>query len=160
LYWHRDGGRMDADLGLASAPRLGVKVGYFASDTSTADRANIFVAPGSHLWPAPIDRERAEREQVAICAPSGSALVFDRRLVHTGSRNRSPVPRKAVFYGYTYRWISSMGREPPEREWYGNDPVRRQLLGFGDPYRRFFPGSDGPPLQAWLREHDPSQILS
>jgi ectoine hydroxylase len=60
-------------------------------------------------------------------------VVFDRRLWHARGDNVSRRARKALFYGYTHRWIR------PRDELLGVDdallqrldPIRRQLLGGG-----------------------------
>ena len=35
----------------------------------------------------------------------GRALFFDRRLWHSASANYWDVPRRVLFYGYSYRWL-------------------------------------------------------
>jgi ectoine hydroxylase len=63
---------------------------------------------------------------------AGSAVVFDRRLWHARGDNVSERTRKALFYGYTYRWIRPRDDLGLTREQLvGLDPVRRQLLGAG-----------------------------
>ena len=41
----------------------------------------------------------------SLCSRPLGTLVFDRRLWHSRSDNLSDITRKAVFTGYTYRWI-------------------------------------------------------
>ncbi len=59
-------------------------------------------------------------------------MFFDRRLWHARSDNYSEVTRKAMFFGYTLRWIAIRDElealhASPDFE--GLSPVRRQLLG-------------------------------
>jgi ectoine hydroxylase-related dioxygenase (phytanoyl-CoA dioxygenase family) len=59
-------------------------------------------------------------------------VVFDRRLWHARGDNRSDRMRKALFYGYTYRWIrprDSLVIDPLQAA--RLTPLRRQLLGVG-----------------------------
>jgi ectoine hydroxylase-related dioxygenase (phytanoyl-CoA dioxygenase family) len=89
------------------------------------------VVPGSHRtnridgppsrdvpWPDP-------EAAIEVTADPGDAVFFDRRLWHARSDNHSTVTRKAVFFGYTYRWIAGRDEIP------GGDltPIQRQLLG-------------------------------
>jgi hypothetical protein len=43
---------------------------------------------------------------VEVTAEPGDAVFFDRRIWHTRSRSYSQHTRKAVFFGYTYRWTA------------------------------------------------------
>jgi ectoine hydroxylase-related dioxygenase (phytanoyl-CoA dioxygenase family) len=47
-------------------------------------------------WPDP-------SSAIEVTAAAGDAVLLDRRIWHTRSRNYSPHTRKAVFFGYTYR---------------------------------------------------------
>ncbi len=92
--------------------RLSVKLAYWLSDVPAPGRGNLKVVPGSHLtnwiggpprrdirWPDPDCA-------VEVTAGPGDAVFFDRRIWHTRSRNHSEHTRKAVFFGYTYRWTA------------------------------------------------------
>jgi len=59
-------------------------------------------------------------------------VFFDRRIWHARSRNCSQHTRKAVFFGYTYRWTAIRDVIAPMRasDWLGRlTPVQQQLLG-------------------------------
>ena len=43
---------------------------------------------------------------IEVTAEPGDAVFFDRRIWHGRSRNYSRHTRKAVFFGYTYRWTA------------------------------------------------------
>ena len=81
-------------------------------------------------------------------------LVFDRRLWHARSENRSEVTRKAIFMGYTYRWIRPRDDDVIDPAWLATlPPVRRQLLGDGADAMSHWGLVEGdPPLRAWLQE--------
>jgi len=152
--WHRDGGIQNRDLE-APRPRMSVKVAYFLTDVSQPGRGNFMVLPGSHL------RERIERPPagndvpgaVPILAEPGDAVVFDRRLWHMRSPNRSSVTRKALFLAYTYRWVRPRDDlRLPAAFVEDLNPVQRQLAGVdaGDPFPLWMPDRSPLPLRDLL----------
>jgi hypothetical protein len=156
--WHRDGGRINAETDGSPSPRLAVKVGFFITDVSTPGCGNTWVVPGSHLLPTGslgLSPEQMARRAVPICGPAGTAIIFDRRIVHSASVNTAPFRRQAVMLGYSYRWVRPLAERSPSPSWLGSDPIRLQLLGAGAAYGRFFPNDPDVPLRTWLREHDP-----
>ena len=161
--WHQDGGRQNREIETEPRPRLSVKIAYWLSDVSQPGRGNFKVVPGSHranwiagppsrnvVWPDP-------EGAVEVLASPGDAVLFDRRLWHARSDNHSPSPRKAMFFGYTYRWIA-MRDENHRIRLSGLDeqltPVQRQLLGGtghgGDHAWGHYPQTT--PLYGWLEE--------
>ena len=127
-HWHEDGGRQNRELETDPRPRLSVKLALWLSDLSAAGRGNPMLIPGSHRlnWlPGPPRREvpwPAPAGAVEVTAQPGDVVFFDRRIWHARSVNRSPITRKAVFIGYTYRWMRARddlhepqgaGRVPP-----------------------------------------------
>jgi ectoine hydroxylase len=162
--WHQDGGRQNREIETTPRPRLSVKLAYWLSDVSEPGRGNLKVVPGSHLTnrvdgPPRRDIEWPDPEgAVEVTAEPGDVVFFDRRIWHARSRNYSEHTRKAVFFGYTYRWtairddIASMRMSG----WFDHlTPIRQQLLGGID-------GEDGnhawghypeaTPLYGWLKE--------
>lgn len=136
--WHQDGGRQNRELETVPRPRMSVKLAYWLSDVSETGRGNLQVIPGSHLhnridgpprrdieWPTP---EGAIEVQVA----PGDVVFFDRRIWHARSNNYSETTRKAMFFGYTLRWIAirdeleALHANPVFDSF---SPVQRQLLG-------------------------------
>jgi ectoine hydroxylase len=162
--WHQDGGRQNREIETDPRPRLSVKLAYWLSDLSQPGRGNFKVVPGSHrtnwiagpprrdlVWPDPDGA-------VEVTASPGDVVLFDRRLWHARSDNYSKYTRKAVFFGYTYRWIAI--RDENDSIWSSPlagrlSPVQRQLLGGlgrddGDHAWGHEPGST--PLYGWLAE--------
>jgi ectoine hydroxylase-related dioxygenase (phytanoyl-CoA dioxygenase family) len=149
--WHQDGGRQNRELETDPRPRLSVKAAYWLSDVSRPGRGNFRVVPGSHTtnwidgpprrdvpWPDPDGA-------IEVLADPGDVVLFDRRLWHARSDNHSAVTRKAVFFGYTYRWVRTRDDIPA---WSADfTPVQRQLLGLLD-------GTDGD--HAW--GHEPAAV--
>jgi ectoine hydroxylase len=131
--WHQDGGRQNREIETHPRPRMSVKFAYWLSDVSVPGRGNFKVVPGSHTtdwiagppsrnvpWPDP-------EGAIEVTANAGDVVFFDRRIWHARSDNHSPVTRKAVFFGYTYRWVRA--REELSQELPGLTPVQQQLLG-------------------------------
>jgi ectoine hydroxylase len=162
--WHQDGGRQNRELETDPRPRLSVKVAYWLSDVSVPGRGNLIVVPGSHRtnwidgpprrdmpWPDPAGA-------VEVCVSPGDAVLFDRRLWHARSLNWSAVTRKAIFFGYTYRWIAIRDDLSALSRGRGLDqvsPIQRQLLGEvggqdGDHSWGHYPGAT--PLHAHLKK--------
>jgi ectoine hydroxylase len=134
--WHQDGGRQNIELETDPRPRMAVYVAFWLSDVSEAGRGNMAVIPGSHRvnWlpgpPGPTVRWPAPSGAVEVTAEPGDALFFDRRIWHVRTDNRSYVTRKAVFFGYSYRWVVRRDRTADHMP--GLTPIQRQLLGAGD----------------------------
>ncbi len=164
--WHQDGGRQNRELETDPRPRISVKLAFWLSDVSRPGRGNLKVVPGSHTtnwidgpprrdlpWPDPPGA-------IEVCANAGDVVMFDRRLWHARSINRSATTRKAVFFGYTYRWVAM--RDAPPVSLAGLSDVQRQLLGLLDG-RATEPADAGDhawghypedvPLYRWLRDH-------
>jgi ectoine hydroxylase len=142
---------------------MSVKLAYWLSDVSQAGRGNLKLIPGSHLvdridgpprrdipWPDPDGA-------IEITAEPGDAVFFDRRIWHARSPNHSEHTRKAVFFGYTYRWTTIRDDTARIRDsgWFSRlTPVQQQLLGGkedsnGDHAWGHHPQTT--PLYGWLR---------
>ena len=96
LGWHQDSGRLNKDLETHPRPRISVKVAYFLSDTTEVGRGNFYVLPGTHLQNRlefPEDKALDPDGATPICVPPGTAVIFDRRIWHSRSPNRSDQKR-------------------------------------------------------------------
>jgi ectoine hydroxylase-related dioxygenase (phytanoyl-CoA dioxygenase family) len=131
--WHQDGGRQNVELETDPRPRLSMKAGYWLSDVSETGRGNFQLVPASHIvnridgpprrdveWPDPPGA-------IQVVANPGDVVLFDRRIWHARSLNRSTITRKAVFFGYTFRWVRGRDDVPEPRQEF--TPIQRQLLG-------------------------------
>jgi ectoine hydroxylase len=128
--WHQDGGRQNVELE-SPRPRLSVKVAYFRTDVPTPEHGALRVVPGSQCWDT-LPRDREPSGAVPLLVRAGTAVVFDRRLWHARGDNRSNSTRKALFYGYTYRWIRPRDELELDPAAIARlTPLRRQLLGLG-----------------------------
>ena len=105
----------------------------------------------------PLDAQLDAVTHSSLCQPAqllGTAVLFDRRTWHSRSHNTSGVTRKALFFGYSYRWLRGLDYNTmPEELLEGCDPIRRQLLGDGVGMTGWWqPRDDDVPLKIWLEE--------
>ena len=158
LGWHQDSGRLNLELEGDPHPRVSLKVGFFLTDATSSDRGNLHVIPGSHKTNRPefpADENEEHPEATPICVDAGDAVLFDRRLWHAAGHNRSNVTRKAMFYGYSYRWLKPRDDMTVAHYMERADPIRRQLLG-ASPTGGFgftSPSDEDVPLKAWVAEY-------
>lgn len=157
LGWHQDSGRLNVDLETTPRPRISLKVAFFLTDTRDLGRANFYVIPGSHLQNRvrfPEDGVSDPPEATPVRVPAGAAVFFDRRIWHAPSPNTSGVTRKALFYGYSYRWLRPRDNMTVAHYMDRCDPIRRQLLGASTGgFGYTSPGDEDVPLRGWIREH-------
>jgi len=184
LRFHQDSGRVNFDVESEPRPRLSLKVAYFLEGDPAPGNGNMYLIPRSHLSnrspvlfsevaasAAPADSTPAELSRFpgssageapgarAIGVAPGSALLFDRRIWHSKSPNFGHSTRKALFFGYAYRWLRTKDEMTVQHLYPSLDPIRRQLLGDGlsaDGYYSPTPGDV--PLRAWIEEHDPASL--
>lgn len=164
--WHQDGGRQNREIETDPRPRLSVKLAYWLSDVSAPGRGNLKVVPGSHRvnWisgPPRRDVQWPEPEgAIEVTASPGDVVLFDRRLWHARSDNFSAHTRKAIFFGYTFRWVAIRDENDGiwSSDWAGRlSPVQRQLLGGlagadGDHAWGHYPSAT--PLYGCLKQRD------
>ena len=155
--WHQDSDRVNWEIESSPRPRISVKIAFFLTDCSEEGRANFWVVPGSQemdTYDIPADGTLPQHA-VPVMVPQGGAVLFDRRIWHTASSNTTAIPRKAIFYGYSYRWLRPRDDQTVEHLYERSDPIRRQLLGYS-PNGGFgysSPREEDAPLRAFLREH-------
>ena len=158
LGWHQDSGRLNIDLESNPRPRISLKVGFFITDVSEVDRGNFHVIPGSHLYnnlDLPKDDDSNPPNMTPVLVEAGDAVFFDRRLWHAAGINTSAVTRKALFYGYSYRWLKPRDNMTVAHYLEFADDVRKQLLG-ASPNGGFgftSPTEEDVPLKTWIREN-------
>lgn len=154
MGWHRDI-RIPRDLGHEALPRVGIKICYCLTDFPQPESGMTVLIRGSNSRTKPLSMARGEIDprDMELCdlqLNAGDAFLFENRIFHTGSPNRSDRCSKVVMFGYSYRWMKTeIYLETPEPKQLAQaDPVTRQLLGG---YRDI----DTPPwaLQRWARRH-------
>ncbi|MCY4091399.1 MAG: phytanoyl-CoA dioxygenase family protein [Caldilineaceae bacterium] len=163
LNWHKDSGRLNNELETDPQPRISLKVAFFLTDTSELGRANLYVIPGSHLLnKLPVDEAKKPKGGLAVQAKPGDAVFFDRRIWHSSSPNTSEVPRKVLFYGYSYRWLRPRDNMTVDHLMGRIGPIRRQLLGAAPSGWHGYssPKPEDVPLRAWLQENVGEQVAA
>ena len=152
--WHRDI-RIPKDLGHQALPRVGIKVCYCLTDFPTPSSGMTLLGRRTHLRTEPlvIQKGGVDPKDVELCdltLAAGDAFLFDNRLYHTATPNKSGRTSKVLMYGYAYRWMKpEIYLENPDLKALAqSDPITFQLLGG---YRDI----DTPPwaLQTWAEKH-------
>jgi ectoine hydroxylase-related dioxygenase (phytanoyl-CoA dioxygenase family) len=158
--WHRDVAGTVTDLGQNNVPRLEMKCAYYLTDLSQPNYGATLFSPGSnHLKQAlPIRPGQADPDNVLepLLQP-GDAVFFENRTFHAATANLSSWTRKAIMFGYGYRWMRPMDYlvQPATLLEKVSDPIGRQLLGVIDNPDGRFKGADlRTPLSDWFTEHD------
>jgi ectoine hydroxylase-related dioxygenase (phytanoyl-CoA dioxygenase family) len=139
-HWHHDVGMRGV-----YHPRsiLMVKVFYLLTDVN-ADSGGTAMVPGSHRFPSDfkfptVDEPAQMPGAVQMTGKAGTAYLFNGRTYHCAVNNNSDHPRRVLIYNYGHFWMKIWsGYEPSQRlidaAMQSDDPVRKQLLGIGDPY--------------------------
>ena len=83
-------------------------------------------------------------------------MILDRRTWHSRSANTSDKPRKVLWLGYSYRWMSPKDEMTVEHLYPNLSPIECQLLGAGSANSAYDPQDEHVPLKIWLAEHDPA----
>ncbi|MFT4927443.1 MAG: ectoine hydroxylase [Phenylobacterium sp.] len=152
--WHRDI-RIPRDLGHANLPRVGIKVCYCLTDFQQNDDGLTLLARGTQHWDGPLEMAKGEIDPIGVDVcdlklNAGDAFIFDNRIYHTASPNRSDRVSKVLIFGYSYRWMKAeiYLDNPDPNKLRQHDPVTRQLLGG-------YLDIDSPPwaMQAWAEQH-------
>jgi ectoine hydroxylase len=152
LNWHQDSAEINPDLETDPRPRLSLKVAFFLTDTTMSGGANFMVLPGSHVNNTLNieDVDRGTLSARALRLPAGAAVIFDRRLWHAASPNRSELTRKVLFCGYSYRWMRPRSSMTVDHLLDRCDPARRALFNPEGTWAKNIP------LAEWLEEHQVS----
>ncbi len=126
LAWHRE---LQYQHFVSSKP-LAIQ-SLFCIDEFSATSGGTFVLPGSHLIEEFPSDEFVREHETQICAPAGSALVFNSMLYHRAGANAGDSTRRAINNLYTLPIIQQQinfakmlgGR-------HADDPFLRGLLGY------------------------------
>jgi len=160
VAWHQDSMRVNDEIESNPRPRLSLKIGYYLTDVSKPNRGNTLILPSSHLQnelDCPQDGRSNPAGAEPVCAPSGSAVIVDRRIWHSRSANTSETTRKVIWYGYSYRWLRPKDAMTIAHLYPTLNPIQRQLLGDATSANGAYDPTDADvPLRTWLREHDPA----
>jgi len=159
VAWHQDSMRVNDEIESRPRPRLSLKIGFYLTDVSQADRGNTLIVPGSHLEDeieCPADGISNPAGAESLCVKPGSAVLIDRRIWHSRSPNLSGETRKVIWYGYSYRWLRAKDEMTVTHLYEKLDPIRRQILGDRLSANGVYDPLDGDvPLRGWLRKNCP-----
>lgn len=151
LEWHRDSEIIEKDLNDFNTHMFSVKASFWLSDASQSGRGNMVVIPGSHKEDKLYPPESAIESAVELLVSPGDIVLFDRRIWHARSHNTSNITRKALFYGYSYRWLGS--RDTFKRTIDTKNLLWNQLLGYyNNPISRYKPTESELPLKQLLKQ--------
>lgn len=114
---------------------------FFLTDVAENGGPLTFV-PGSHRLPGDYPVPQWEGTltplpgMVKMTVKAGTAVLFHCHLYHAAMHNDSDQPRKSLIYTYNHFWMKPWnGYNPSQRlKDAAQTPVRKQLLGIGDPY--------------------------
>lgn len=162
VAWHQDSMRVNDEIEIHPRPRLSLKVGFYLSDVSEPGRGNTLIVPGSHLddeFDCPEDGLSNPAGAEPLCVKPGSAVLIDRRIWHSRSRNDADITRKVVWLGYSYRWLKPKDDMTVSHLLDGADPIRAQLLGAGSANGVYDPVGADVPLRGWLAENHPADSV-
>ncbi|NQZ69059.1 MAG: phytanoyl-CoA dioxygenase family protein, partial [Lentisphaeria bacterium] len=151
--WHQDGGRPVAEIERPQ-PRMSLKVSYWLSDVDGPEHGAMCIIPGSHKAQTTPEACKTGEGVVQLFVKAGTAVIFDRRMVHSRGYNTSDRHRRAIFIGYSYRWLRGLDfNNFPEDILEKCDPIRRQMLGDGVDVKGWWQPTDADvPLKTWLEE--------
>jgi ectoine hydroxylase len=158
LGWHQDSGRLNIDIETQPRPRISLKVAYFLTDCTDPASGAFHAVPGSqkdNKLEFPADGVSDPPTAVPVPVRAGDAVFFDRRIWHAPGHNHSANSRKALFYGYSYRWLRPRDDMSVEHYMERSDPIRRQLLGASPSggYGYTSPSPEDVPLKGWIASH-------
>jgi len=133
--WHRDI-RIPRDLGHENLPMVGMKICYCLTDFHEPNSGMTLMARGSHRKQTALGlrKDAVDPVDVEVCdlrLNAGDAFIFENRIFHTATPNRSNRTSKVLMYGYSYRWMKpEIYLEVPDKALLSKaGPVARQLLG-------------------------------
>lgn len=117
---------------LPATPALEVQAIWFCEDFTEVNGAPRFV-PETQKLAQPPDRERFEREAIAMTGPAGSVALSHGLCWHDTGANKASEPRVSVLGNYAPRYIRPLedmryGATPKAEAWLG--PKLRHLLRF------------------------------
>jgi ectoine hydroxylase-related dioxygenase (phytanoyl-CoA dioxygenase family) len=157
--WHRDIANTPEDIGHAYLPRMEMKCAYYLTDLSEPHSGATLLSPGSNHAKAPIKINPETGDPDNVLEPSlrpGDAVFFENRTWHAGGLNLTNRIRKAVMFGYSFRWLKPMDYMVQPRSLIEKvDGIGKQLLcATEDPEGRFIPGGGSEPLIEWCTRND------
>ena len=141
--WHTDGIQDGFRDFRPHIPLLQFKVGYYLSDMTEPDQANLTLVPGSHKSLVEPDAKNGMPGAVQICGRPGTAVLFHNGVWHSaGPFTRKGGKRVILYYGYEHPWMLACAEQ-----WRYDSAFLNSLT---PRHRRFFHGFVfDPPEYRW-----------
>lgn len=138
IHWHRDARILGP---YHPRSRMFAKAFVLLSDVS-AEGGGTALIPGTHKfeeeWEFPIVDDPSDMPgHVKMAFPAGTIWFMHGRTYHAALPNQSDTTRRILIYAFGHLWMKPwQGYEPsPELKAKAKNPIMRQLLHVGDPYR-------------------------
>lgn len=149
--WHRDGGTLSVELE-EPLPPMFVKAAFCVSGSTEAESGELLVVPGSHrlVGELPLNTEAQQPfGATRVTMSPGDLMIFDWRLWHAVSPNKSQVVRRTLYLAYGFRWLAPMDYVQMPSDLMEKSPVHRQILGGkSSQLGHYLPTEEDVPLQA------------
>jgi len=133
--WHTDGGpTLGAFLPRRGNPALQLKVQFFLTDLTDADRGNFMLVPGSHRVALPAARRETTETPpgaIQLRVRAGDAVIFPWSLWHAVAPNHGTATRRSVTLRYGQLWSRPYDYDRLPAETLARMTPRRRRL-FGD----------------------------
>lgn len=125
--WHRD---LPYQHFVSSTP-LAINA-LFCLDEFTIENGATYVLPASHKSETFPSENYVKQHAVQLCAPSGSFVILDCMLFHSGGYNRSPVDRRAINHVFTIPYFRQQINLPSNLSHIELGSEARRILGFSN----------------------------
>ncbi len=155
--WHRDYGAATKIYG-NHVPRIMVKCAFYLNDLMEPNSGATLVVPGSNHNTNPTKVAEGEFGPPGYVEPklrAGDCLLFENRVVHASGPNLTQRTRKAVMFGYGFRWIMPIDfRQQDTALLEKLDLPGRYLVGERyPPSVDYTPGGGDSPLAPWCERY-------
>jgi len=155
--WHRDYGAAGKVFG-NHVPRIMLKCAFYLTELTEPNSGATLVVPGSNQSTDAVKVPEGAFGPPGYVEPklrAGDCILFENRVVHASGPNLTDRTRKAVMFGYGYRWIMPIDfrqQDSPLLE--KLDVAGRYLVGERYPPRvDYTPGGGDSPLAPWCERH-------
>lgn len=165
IGWHMDGGHPIPTTDSGEKVMHSLKIGYALSDVDKDDMGSLEIVPKSHKMNFKhYDGIKNKSYQgdfpnsIQLKLRSGDAFIFDQRLWHASSRNKTDKTRVALYYGYGYAQLKPLDYlTMPSHILEKCTPIGQQLLGKRlskfTAHSYYDPEEVDVPLKKWYADH-------
>ena len=160
--WHRDYAAATKVFG-DHVPRVLLKCAFYLNDMTQPNSGMTLVAPGTNRDGKPIDIPEGElgpKGYVEASLKAGDCLFFENRTAHAAGINTSCNVRKAIMFGYGYRWVMPLDYRSQEPAFLDKlDDLGQYLVGERYPkIEGYKAGGGDSPLTPWCEQNGAPEI--